>query len=147
VFPVSALEKIYTKELLNEILAVLPEHPAFFPKDEISDRTQRFFVSEIIREKIFTTYDREIPYSCEVMVEAFKEEPTIIRISAVILTERESQKAIIIGHQGSMLKRVGTNARKDMESFLGKKVFLEMFVKVEKWRNDTRALTQMGYLD
>ena len=147
VFPVSALEKIYTKELLNEILAVLPEHPAFFPKDEISDRTQRFFVSEIIREKIFTTYDREIPYSCEVMVEAFKEEPTIIRISAVILTERESQKAIIIGHQGSMLKRVGTSARKDMESFLGKKVFLEMFVKVEKWRNDTRALTQMGYLD
>ena len=147
VFPVSALEKIYTKELLSEILNVLPESPAYFPKDEMSDRTMRFFASEIIREKIFLTYDREIPYSCEVLIEAYKEEPDITRISAVILTERESQKAIIIGHQGKMLKRVGTEARKDLESFLQQKVFLQMHVKVEKWRNDTRSLTQLGYLD
>lgn len=146
VFPVSSTEKIYTKELLSEILFVLPENPPFFPKDELSDRSTRFFVAEIIREKIFMTYDKEIPYSCEVNIEEFKEEQGIVRISAVILTERESQKAIIIGHQGKMLKRVGTLARKDIESFLGKKVFLQTFVKLEEnWRNDIKRLKNFGY--
>ena len=146
VFPVSALEKIYTKELLAEIIHVLPDSPPFFPKDEISDRTTRFFVAEIIREKIFFLYDREIPYSCEVSIEEYKEEPEIVRISAVIVTERETQKRILIGHQGSMLKRVGTLARKDIESFIGKKVFLQTFVKVDaNWRSDVRRLKQFGY--
>lgn len=146
IFPVSALEKIYTKELLTEILSVLPLSPPYFPKDELSDRTMRFFVSEIIREKIFMLYDREIPYSCEVKVEEYKEEADIVRISALILTERESQKRILIGHQGKMLKRVGTLARKEMENFIGKKVFLQTFVKVEEnWRNDLSRLKNFGY--
>jgi GTPase len=146
IFPVSALEKIYTKELLVEIIDVLPESPPYFPKDEISDRSMRFFCSEIIREKIFMNYDKEIPYSCEVQIEEYKEEPEIVRISAIILTERESQKRIIIGHQGSMLKRVGTQARKEMEAFIGKKVFLQTHVKIdENWRNDTSRLKSFGY--
>ncbi|MFM7770706.1 MAG: GTPase Era, partial [Bacteroidota bacterium] len=147
IFPVSALENIYTKELLNEIIAVLPSSPPYFPKDELSDKTMRFFASEIIREKIFMTYDKEIPYCCEVLIESYKDEPELTRISAVILTERESQKAILIGHQGKMLKRVGTEARKDLESFLGRKVFLQTHVKVEKWRNNHRTLTQLGYME
>jgi GTPase len=147
IFPVSALENIHTKELLNEIIAVLPASPPYFPKDELSDKTMRFFASEIIREKIFMLYEREIPYSCEVLIESFKEEPDITRISAVILTERDSQKGIIIGHQGKMLKRVGTEARRDLEAFLGKKVFLQTHVKVEKWRNNLRTLTQLGYME
>ncbi len=146
VFPVSALEKIYTTELLKEIIHVLPENPPFFPEDELSDRTMRFFTAEIIREKIFMLYDREIPYSCEVRIEEYKEEPDIVRISAVILTERESQKRILIGHQGSMLKRVGTLARKDMEAFIGQKVYLQTFVKVdENWRSNVGKLRQLGY--
>ena len=146
IFPVSALEKIYTKELLTEILSVLPLSPPYFPKDELSDRTMRFFVSEIIREKIFMLYDREIPYSTEVKIEEYKEEEDIVRISALILTERESQKRILIGHQGKMLKRVGTLARKEMENFIGKKVFLQTFVKVEEnWRNDLNRLKNFGY--
>lgn len=146
IFPVSALEKIYTKELLTEILSVLPLSPPYFPKDELSDRTMRFFVSEIIREKIFMLYDREIPYSTEVKIEEYKEEEDIVRISALILTERESQKRILIGHQGKMLKRVGTLARKEMENFIGKKVFLQTFVKVEdNWRNDLNRLKNFGY--
>ncbi|MFN8863147.1 MAG: GTPase Era [Flavobacteriales bacterium] len=146
VFPVSALEKIYTKELLSEILRILPESPPYFPKDEFSDRTMRFFVAEIIREKIFLLYDREIPYSCEVLIEEYKEEEGITRISAVILTERESQKRILIGHQGSMLKKVGTLARKEIEPFVAQKVFLQMFVKVEEnWRADVKRLRQFGY--
>lgn len=146
IFPVSALEKIYIKELLAEILDVLPESPPYFPKEDISDRTTRFFCTEIIREKILLNYDREIPYSCEVLIEEYKDEPEIARIRALILTERESQKRILIGHQGSALKRVGTQSRKDMESFIGKKVFLEMFVKVdENWRNDLGRLKQFGY--
>lgn len=146
IFPVSALEKIYIKELLEEILAVLPTSPPYFPKDELSDRTQRFFVTEIVREKIFFNYDKEIPYSCEVLVEEYKDEEEIARIRVLILTERESQKRILIGHQGSSLKRVGTQARKDMESFLGKKVFLQMFIKVdENWRNDLGRLKSFGY--
>lgn len=146
IFPVSALEKIYIKELLEEILDVLPESPPYFPKEDISDRTTRFFCAEIIREKILMNYDREIPYSCEVMIEEYKDEPEIARIRALIVTERESQKRIIIGHQGSALKRVATQSRKDMESFIGKKVFLETFVKVdENWRNDIGRLKQFGY--
>jgi GTPase len=146
VFPVSALEHIYTKELLKEVIHVLPESPPFFPKDEISDRTMRFFTAEMIREKIFLLYDREIPYSCEVRIEEYKEEPDIVRISALILTERETQKRILIGHQGRMLKKVGTLARKDMEAFIGRKVFLQTFVKVdENWRSDVQRLKQMGY--
>ena len=147
IFPVSALENIHTKELLNEVIAVLPASPPYFPKDELSDKTMRFFASEIIREKIFMLYEREIPYSCEVLIESFKEEPDITRISAVILTERDSQKGIIIGHQGKMLKRVGTEARRDLEAFLGRKVFLQTHVKVEKWRNNLRTLTQLGYME
>lgn len=148
IFPVSAKEKIYTKELLEEILLTLPESPAYFPKDDISDRSQRFFMAEIIREKILLFYDKEIPYAVEVIIEEFKEEPEIIRISALIFCERESQKRIIIGHQGKMLKRVGAAARKDMESFLGKKVFLQMFVKIEEnWRNNPDRLKSFGYLE
>lgn len=146
IFPVSALEKIHIKELLAQIIKVLPENPPYFPKDEISDRSMRFFVSEIIREKILQNYDKEIPYSCEVAIESYKEEEDIIRIGAVIYTERESQKRILIGHQGSALKRVGTQARKDIESFVGKQVFLQTFVKVdENWRNDQRKLKGFGY--
>jgi len=146
IFPVSALEKIYVKELLEEITAQLPESPPYFPKDELSDRTTRFFCAEIVREKIFMNYDREIPYSTEVMIEEYIDEPEIARIRALIITERESQKRILIGHQGSMLKRVGTQARKDMESFIGKKVFLQMFVKVDdNWRNDVNRLKNFGY--
>lgn len=148
VYPVSALEKIHTKELLNQIIKVLPESPPYFPKDEISDRSMRFFVSEIIREKLLNNYSKEIPYSCEVMIESYKEEENIIRIGAVIFTERESQKRILIGHQGSALKRVGTQARKDIEAFVGKQVFLQTFVKVdENWRNDDRKLRNFGYTE
>lgn len=148
IFPVSALEKIHTRELLDQIIRVLPESPPYFPKDEVSDRSVRFFISEIIREKIFMNYEKEIPYSCEVHIEEYKEEPEIIRISALIVTERESQKRIIIGHQGAPLKRVGSQARRDIESFLGKHVFLKTLVKVdENWRNDERKLKNFGYFD
>lgn len=148
VFPVSALEKIHTRELLTQIIKVLPESPPYFPKDEMSDRTMRFFVSEIIREKIFMNYEKEIPYSTEVLIEDYKEEEKLIRISAIILTERESQKRILIGHQGSSLKRVGTQARKDIESFTGQKVMLTTHVKVdENWRNDSGKLKNLGYLE
>ena len=148
IFPVSAKEKIYTKELLTEILDVLPESPPYFPKDEVSDRSQRFFVCEILREKFLLYYDKEIPYAVEVVIEEFKEEDAIIRISALIFCERESQKRIIIGHEGRMLKKVGASARKEMESFLGKKVFLQTFVKVdENWRNNVNKLKSFGYLE
>ncbi len=148
IFPVSALEKIHTRELLAQIIRVLPESPPYFPKDEVSDRTMRFFCSEIIREKIFMNYEKEIPYSCEVIIEEYREEDSIIHISSVIVTERESQKAILIGHLGSSLKRTGTQARKDMESFTGKKVMLKTFIKVDpNWRNDERKLKTFGYLD
>jgi GTP-binding protein Era len=137
IFPVSALTHLYTKELLTNIIRHLPSSPPFFPKDELSDRTLRFFCSEIFREKILKYYNREIPYSCEVTIESFKEEEHVTKIRAVILTERESQKAILIGHQGSALKRMATSARKEMEAFLGRKVFLETFIKVDPdWRNN-----------
>ncbi len=146
IFPVSALEKIYTRELLAEILAALPASPPYFPKDEISDRSMRFFVAEIIREKILLLSDREIPYSCEEVVDSFTEEDNITKIAATIYTERESQKRILIGHQGKMIKKVGTLARRDIEPFVGRKVFLELFVKVdENWRNDLGRLKAFGY--
>jgi GTP-binding protein Era len=148
ILPVSATEKIHTRELLALIIKSLPDSPPYFPKDEMSDRSVRFFISEIIREKIFMNYDKEIPYSCEVHIEEYREEPTIVHIGALILTERESQKRILIGHLGSSLKRVGTQARKDMESFIGKKVMLKTHIKVdENWRNDERKLKNFGYFE
>ncbi len=146
IYPVSALTYLYTKELLQKIIEVLPPSPPFFPKDELSDRTMRFFCSEIIREKLLKYYNKEIPYSCEVQIESYKEEDHVTKIRAIILTERESQKAIIIGHQGSAIKRMATSARKEMEAFLDKKVFLETFIKVDPdWRNNVNRLKSMGY--
>lgn len=147
VLPVSAIKKFNTDLLLREIISRLPEGPPYFPEDQLTDRYDRFFVTEIIRGKIFETYQQEIPYSVEVEIESYKEEPTLNRIGAVIYVARDSQKGIIIGHKGSMLKRVGTAARKDMEEFLGKKVFLELYVRVaHEWRDNPRMLKKFGYL-
>lgn len=147
VLPVSAIKKFNTDLLLREIISRLPEGPPYFPEDQLTDRFDRFFVTEIIRGKIFETYKEEIPYSVEVEIESYREEPSINRISAVIYVARDSQKGIIIGHKGSMLKRVGTAARKDMEEFLGKKVFLELYVRVaHEWRDNPRMLKKFGYL-
>lgn len=146
IIPTSALEKFNLDAVFNAILEHLPENPPYFPKDELTDKSMRFFVSEIIREKILTHYQKEIPYSCEVVVEYFKEENNINKISTIIYVERESQKGIVIGHQGSMLKKVGTEARKDIEEFTGKKCFLEIHVKVLKdWRNNDNSLKRFGY--
>jgi len=146
IIPLSAKEKFNTDYLLRRIREMLPESPAFFDKDALTDRPARFFVTEIIREKILEQYDQEIPYAVEVIVEQFKESEKQININAVIYVERDSQKGIIIGKGGMALKRVGTDARKDMEAFLGKKVFLELYVKVEKdWRSKERALKNFGY--
>lgn len=146
VIQVSALLKFNIKNVLNKILFYLPEHPEYFSKDELTDKPMRFFVSEIIREKIFKFYDKEIPYCCEVVVDSFKDESSIVKIRAGIFVARESQKGIIIGHQGKALKKIGTEARKDIEAFLGKKVFLETVVKVSKeWRNNEGLLKQFGY--
>ncbi len=146
IIPVSATESFNTETVLNRILELLPESPAFFPKDQLSDKTERFFVQEIIREKIFLNYQKEIPYSCEVNVEEFKEEANIIRIRAIIYVARDSQKGIIIGHKGAALKRVGTEARKDIEAFFEKKAFLETHVKVLKdWRDKDQNLSSFGY--
>jgi len=129
-----------------EVLSLLPEGPAFYPKDTLTDKTLRFFASEIIREKILKFYDKEIPYCCEIEIESYKEEPTIDRIAAMIYVARDSQKGILIGHKGEKLKRVGQTAREDMEQFLGKKVFLQLFVKVsDDWRNNERQLRRFGY--
>jgi GTP-binding protein Era len=146
IIPVSSLHKFNLDKVLEAILNYLPENPPYFPKDEISDRTLRFFASEIIREKIFENYNKEIPYSCEVIIEDYKEEENIDRISAVIYVERESQKAIVIGNKGLALKKVATQSRIELENFLQKKVFLEVFVKVNKdWRNNERILKKFGY--
>ncbi len=146
IIPLSALHEFNTQSVLQAILAHLPEHPAFFPKDELTDKSQRFFASEIIREKILLNYDEEIPYACEVVIIAFKDMGKLFRISAEILVERDSQKAILIGKGGSKLKKVGIEARKDMETFFGKQVFLEQFVKVEpNWRKKEDKLTKFGY--
>jgi GTP-binding protein Era len=144
--PISAKEKFNTDYLLKRIQELLPESEPFFDKDALTDRPTRFFVTEIIREKILEHYDKEIPYSVEVLVEQFKESEKQINISAVIYVERDSQKGIIIGKGGLALKRVGTESRKDIEKFLDKKVFLELYVKVEKdWRSKERALRNFGY--
>ena len=146
IYPVSALEKFNVDALFNRIKDLLPESPPFFEKDQLTDKSERFFVTEIIREKILLNYDKEIPYSVEVVVEQFKEEGNLIRINAVINVERDSQKGIIIGHGGKSLKKVGTEARKDMEVFFEKKIFLELYVKVEKdWRNKDTKLRGFGY--
>lgn len=145
---VSAKNGTNLNAVLPAIVSLLPEHPAFFPKDEITTRSERFFASEIIREKIFLHYEQEIPYSCEVGIESFKEEENIIRIRAIIFVERDSQKGILIGRGGSSLKWVGIESRKDLESFFNKKVFLETFVKVaDNWRKEKAKLKQFGYLE
>lgn len=146
IFPISARERFGVDQLFTAIREALPECPPFFPKDQLTDKPSRFFVDEIIREKILQTYDKEIPYSVEVEVEEFKEEEEIIRISAVIYCERDSQKGILIGKAGAALKKVGTLARKDIEAFFGKQCFLSLFVKVDKdWRNNPSRLRHYGY--
>lgn len=146
IFAVSALHDHNVPAVMQFIMDNLPEHPAYYDKDVLTDRNERFFVSEIIREKVFKLYEKEIPYSTEVIITAFKDEPKIIHISSEIIVERDSQKNIIIGKGGEMLKKVGTYARKDMEEFLQKKVFLEMFVKViPDWRNRKNYLKSFGY--
>ncbi|MEG2365230.1 MAG: GTPase Era [Alistipes sp.] len=146
VIPTSAKENFNIQSLFHNILDVLPEGPEFYPKDTLTDKTLRFFASEIIREKILRYYDKEIPYCCEIEIESYKEEPTIDRISAIIYVARDSQKGILIGHKGEMLKKVGQAAREDMEKFLDKKVFLQLFVKVnDDWRNNERQLKRFGY--
>ena len=146
IVPASAKENFNIEGLFKTILALLPEGPAFYPKDTLADKTLRFFASEIIREKILRFYDKEIPYCCEIEIESYKEEPAIDRIAATIYVARDSQKGILIGHKGEKLKRVGQAAREDMEQFLGKKVFLQLFVKVnDDWRNNERQLRRFGY--
>ena len=146
IIPVSAKEQVGMKGVLDAILERLPEGEAFYPKDTLTDKTLRFFASEIIREKILLNYDKEIPYCCEIEIDTYKEEPTIDRISATIYVARTSQKGIVIGHKGEKLKKVGQAARHDLEAFLGKKVFLELYVKVqEDWRNNERQLRRFGY--
>lgn len=147
IIPASAKNKFNRDALLNNILSVLPEGEPYFPKDQLTDRYERFFVSEIIRGKILETYQKEIPYSVEVEIESYKEETSIVRIGAVIYVARDTQKGIIIGHKGEKLKRVGTGARREMEALLGKKVFLEMYVKVSKdWRDSSGMLKKFGYI-
>lgn len=146
ILPISAKNKFGTDMLLKRIKELLPESPAFFDKDQLTDKPARFFVSEIIREKILLYYDKEIPYSVEVRVERFKEDEKRIHINAVIYVERDSQKGIIIGHQGIALKKVNTESRKALEKFFDKKIFLETFVKVdEDWRSSQRELDAFGY--
>ena len=146
ILPISAKNKFGTDLLLKRIQELLPESPAFFDKDQLTDKPARFFVSEIVREKILLYYDKEVPYSVEVVVERFKEDDRQIHINAVIYVERESQKGIIIGHQGVALKKVCTEARKSLEKFFGKHIYLEVFVKVDKdWRSSKRELDNFGY--
>ena len=141
IYPISALTGFYIPELLNTLVSKLPFSPAYFPKDQLTDKPERFFVNEAIREEILARYSKEIPYSVEVITEEFNEEPKIIKIRSVILVEREAQKGIIIGHKGSALKRVGIGARKSLQQFFGKKIHLELYVKVSKhWRSSTNQL-------
>ena len=146
ILPISAKNKFGTDMLMKRIAELLPESPAYFEKDQLTDKPAKFFVSEIIREKILRYYDKEIPYAVEVAVERFKEDDRHIHINTVIYVERDSQKGIIIGHQGTALKKVSTEARKSLETFFGKKIFLEVFVKVDKdWRNSQKELNNFGY--
>ena len=145
-FPISALTGFQVKEVFNRIVELLPESPPFYPKDQLTDKPERFFVNEKIREKILMHYKKEIPYAVEIDTEEFHEDEKIIRMRSVIMVERETQKGIIIGHKGSALKRVGVEARKDLEKFFGKQVHLELYVKVNKnWRSDQRQLKRFGY--
>jgi GTP-binding protein Era len=146
IFPISALEGFNVKEVFGRILELLPESPAFYPKDQLTDKPERFFVNEIIREKILMFYKKEIPYAVEIDTEEFFEEDLIIRMRSIIMVECETQKGIIISHKGSALKRVGVEARKDLEKFFGKQVHLELYVKVNKnWRSNQRQLKRFGY--
>ncbi len=148
IIPVSALTGEGVEKVLTTVTSYLPEHPAYYPKDEFTDKSERFFASEIIREKIFLNYEQEIPYSSEVTIEEFKEDEKIIRMRAIIFVERDSQKGIIIGKAGSALKKVGIESRKDLEAFFNKKVFLETHVKVaDNWRKQRQKLKQFGYTD
>lgn len=145
-FPISALEGFNVKEVFNRIIELLPESPPFYPKDQLTDKPERFFVNETIREKILMHYKKEIPYAVEVDTEEFFEEDKIIRIRSIIMVERETQKGILIGHKGSALKRVGIEARKDLEKFFGKQVHIELYVKVNKnWRSNQSQLKRFGY--
>lgn len=147
VLPISALHGFNIDQLQKKIVESLPESPPYYPKDSLTDKTERFFVEEKVREKILLLYDQEVPYSVEIAVEEFKEQKEIIRIRAVIYVARESQKGILIGKGGSMLKKVGSEARKDLEVFFAKKIYLELYVKVSKdWRNDEKELKKFGYL-
>lgn len=146
IIPASAKEGFNIGGIFDTIVGMLPEGEPFYPKDTLTDKTLRFFVSEIIREKILLNYDKEIPYCCEIEIESYKEEQAIDRIAATIYVARDSQKGIVIGHKGERLKKVGQQAREDMEKFLGKKVFLQLFVKVnDDWRNNERQLRRFGY--
>jgi GTP-binding protein Era len=146
IHPVSALEKFNIAPVFDRIKELLPEGPAYYPKDQLTDKPERFFVNETIREKILKHYKKEIPYSVEIETEEFLEDEKMIRMRAVIMVERDTQKGIIIGHKGSALKRVGVEARKDLEQFFGKQVHLELFVKVNKnWRSDANQLKRFGY--
>ena len=145
-FPISALQGFNVQNVFDRIIELLPESPAFYPKDQLTDKPERFFVNEAIREKILIHYKKEIPYAVEVDTEEFFEEENIIRMRSVIMVERETQKGIIIGHKGSALKRVGVEARKDLEKFFGKQVHLELYVKVNKnWRSNQNQLRRFGY--
>ena len=146
IIPASAKEGFNIGGIFDTIVGLLPEGEPFYPKDTLTDRTLRFFASEIIREKILLNYDKEIPYCCEIEIDTYKEEPTIDRIAATIYVARDSQKGIVIGRGGEKLKTVGRQSREDLERFLGKKVFLQLFVKVrEDWRNDEKSLRKFGY--
>ncbi len=146
VIPITASSGINAKKVIKKIVELLPESPPYYDKDQLTDRNTRFFVSEIVREKIFLNYTKEIPYSCEVIVESYKEDEKIDRIRCVIFVERESQKGIVIGNKGDALKQVGIEARKDIEAFIGKHVHLELFVKVkDKWRDNANTLRNFGY--
>jgi GTP-binding protein Era len=146
IIPVSAINNFNIETLLKAILKLLPEGQPFFPKGQLTDKYERFFASEILREKILVNYQKEVPYSVETEIESFREEEGILKIRALIHVARESQKGIIIGHKGAMLKRVGTEARRDMEDFFGQKVFLELYVRVTKdWRDKPLMLRKFGY--
>ncbi|WP_111309058.1 GTPase Era [Confluentibacter sediminis] len=146
IIPISALEGFQVKEVFDRIVELLPESPPFYPKDQLTDKPERFFINETIREKILIHYKKEIPYAVEVDTEEFLEEDTIIRVRSVIMVERETQKGIVIGHKGAALKRVGVEARKDLEQFFGKQIHLELYVKVNKnWRSNQNQLKRFGY--
>ncbi|MFA4851250.1 MAG: GTPase Era [Bacteroidales bacterium] len=147
IMPISALKKFNLEKIMSAVISFLPENPPYFSKEELTDKPEKFFVAEIIREKIFLYYQKEIPYCAEVLIDSFKEEEVIFKIRAIIYVARESQKGIVIGNKGAALKKVGTMARKDMETFLQKKVYLELFVKVSKdWRDSEPQLKKFGYI-